>query len=271
MILRRLPFQLRKLSVLGIVALILSLCSIYNPPNAKAYSCGSSGDPSSECYAAATWGGNIDGASVHIGIVPLYSADGVLANQMWLKDTQSSGCTSYPYCWFEGGYTYAPYNGHSYYYYAAWINPAGSPTIDVLGDVPSGQTGDIYLAFTKSDPNDFNVGLYAPGVSWSFPVHVAYGMSPNFIQVGMRLSGSSGATADPAYFSNNSYYFGGNWYAQTNPGNPASGFVSTPPYGAWYQTPSTGQPGGVWLTSTNPLLLATPVYTPNYIQIWGST
>jgi hypothetical protein len=128
---------------------------------------------------------------------------------MWLKDTQSSGCTSYQFCWFEGGYAYAPFNGHSYYYYAAWINPAGSPTVDVFGDVPSGQTGNIYLAITKSNPNNFNVGLYAPNASWSIPVYVSAGMSPNYIQVGMRLSGSSGATSGEASFTGNAYYFQG--------------------------------------------------------------
>jgi len=220
-------------------------------PQAAAYYCGSSSDPASECYAAATWGGNVDGAAVNIDIVPLYSPNNnLVANQMWLKDNSSYGCTAYPYCWFEGGYAYAPYANHTYYEYVAWINPAGNPHVTVLADIPTGQTGNIYIAIKRYDANHFNISYQSPiynNNNISAPVD--YGMSPNFIQIGMRLSGSSGATSGQAAFTNSCYIQGGTCYPQTNPGNPANGYVSNPPYGYWSPQPAPGNSGGQWTTN----------------------
>jgi hypothetical protein len=73
-------------------------------------------------------------------------------------------------------------------------------------------------------------------------------MNPNYIQIGMRLSGSNGASAGQASFTNSSYYVGSNSYKQTNPGNPVVGYISAPPYGQWLVQPSTSNPGGDWIT-----------------------
>ena len=118
---KRLTIWAGRLSAILTILTVLSLGMFlpHTPNAAAAYSCGNASDPASECYAAATWSGNVDGASTTFDIVPLYSPDGLVANQMWLKDNNSYGCTSYPFCWFEGGYTYGPYNGHTYYEYVA--------------------------------------------------------------------------------------------------------------------------------------------------------
>ncbi len=247
---KHLAIAARRMSALMTILLILSLGLFLPPaPKAAAYSCGSSSDPASECHAAATWPGNVDGASTVIDIVPLYSPDGLVANQMWLKDTQSYGCTTYPFCWFEGGYAYAPYNGYTYYEYVAWINPAGSPNVRPLAALPSGQTGTIYLAIKRYDPYHFNISYYSPNYyTDNMAVTVQNGMSPNYIQIGMRLSGYGGATSDRASFTNNCYFVGSSCYLQTNSGSPASGYVSNPPYGFWKTQPSYSYPGGEWST-----------------------
>ncbi len=268
---KHLAIAARRMSALMTILLILSLGLFLPPaPKAAAYACGSSSDPASECYAAATWPGNMDGASTVIDIVPLYnSGSELVANQMWLKDTQSYGCTTYPFCWFEGGYAYAPYNGHSYYEYVAWINPAGYPNVQVLTDLPSGQTGTIYLAIKRYDPYHFNISYHSPNYyTDNMAVTVQYGMSPNYIQIGMRLSGQSGATSGDASFTNNCYFVGSSCYSQTNSGNPTEGYVSQPPFGYWKTKPST-QPGGTWVTSVSPASIGVPIDTSNYAQIWG--
>jgi hypothetical protein len=173
-------------------------------------------------------------------IVLLYSPDGVVANQMWLKDTTSNGCTAYPFCWFEGGYTYAPYGGHTYYDYVFWLNPVGSvPHLMILADIPTGQTGSVYLKIIRYNATTFNISYHSPNyTNDNIPANLQYGMSPNYIQIGMRLSGSLSATSSAANFYNNCYIQGGICYPQTNPGSPSNGYVSSPPYGSWTSQPT---------------------------------
>ena len=107
-------------------------------------------------------------------------------------------------------------------------NPAGSPHITFLNDIPVGQTGNIFLKIVRYDANHFNISYHSPNYySDNIPAPVDYGMSPNYIQIGMRLSGSSGATSGQAAFRNSCYFQGSNCYPQTNPGSPANGYVST--------------------------------------------
>jgi hypothetical protein len=168
---------------------------------------------------------------------------------MWLKDTTSYGCTAYPFCWFEGGYTYGPYNGHTYYDYVAWINPAGTLHLSILADIPTGQTGSVFLKIIRYNANTFNISYHSPNYyNDNIPANLQYGMSPNYIQIGMRLSGSNGVTSSPANFSNNCYIQGGICYPQTNPGNPSNGYVSSPPYGSWTNQPTSSNGGGQWTT-----------------------
>jgi hypothetical protein len=255
------------------ILLVLSLGLLLPPtPQAAAYSCGSSSNPASECYAAATWPGVVDGASVGISIVPLYSPDGVVANQMWLKDTNSNGCTTYPYCWFEGGYAYAPYNGYTYYNYVFWLNPVGSmPHLTILAEIPTGQTGTIYFTVHKPNPtdgNNFTISYYSPNYNGNFPAHVDSAMNPNYIQIGMRLSGSVSATSGTASFTSSCYYVGSTCYPQTNSGNPANGYIYNPPYGSWAVQPSSSNPGGQWTTSVQKYNRNAAVAYANY---WAAT
>ena len=70
-------------------------------------------------------------------------------------------------------------------------------------------------------------------------------MSPNYVQIGMRLSGYGGATSGNASFTSNCYFLGGICNDQSDPGSPPGGYVSQPPYGYWYSQPSSSQTGGV--------------------------
>ena len=265
-----LTFWIRRGGALLTILTVLSLgMFLPSTPQAAAYSCGNSSDPASECYAAATWPGNVDGAAVNIDIVPLYSPDGLVANQMWLKDNSSYVCTAYPYCWFEGGYTYTPYQGHTYFEYVAWINPAGNPHVTFLNDISVGQTGNIFLKIVRYDANHFNISYHSPNYySDNIPAPVDYGMSPSFIQIGMRLSGSSGATSGQAAFTNSCYIQGGTCYPQTNPGNPANGYVSNPPNGNWSPQPAPGNSSGVWITNVQKYNRAAAV---SYADNWSAT
>ena len=266
---KHLGVKARRISALMIPLLILSLGLFVPPtPKAAAYSCGDVSNPASECYAAATWGRSVNGASTTIQIVPLYSPDGIVANQMWIKDNSSTGCTTYPYCWLEGGYAYANWvNNSTSFEYLAAINPAGSLNFWMLGTIPAGQTGNIYLAIQHSGYKQFTVAYHSFNYyTNNFTISLQNEMSPNFIQIGMRLSGSGGATSSTAAFNNNCYFLGGSCYSQSDPGSPPQGYVSSPPYGAWHPQPSNQVGGGTWYTSMTPIyyLLGSDCSDNNY-------
>ncbi len=250
------PAWLRLTSILAALLLMFAIALTGSTPQASAYNCADRSNPGGECYAVDYWARNVDGVSANISINRLYGYNNqATTNQVWLKDTLSAGCTSYPNCWFEAGYAYAPFNEYTFYYYAAWVDPAnGLPVVRPYANVPDADVGrdlNLFVKIYSVTPTSFVVFLRSPSGQWQSnpgmpgqlppenpdnkPLNP---MHPNYIFVGQRLSGYGGAYALEAKFSDNQYYSGGNWYPQTSYGYSPAGISYAPPYGWWNPQPS---------------------------------
>lgn len=73
-------------------------------------------------------------------------------------------------------------------------------------------------------------------------------MSPNAIQIGQELTGSSGASAPTASFTSNRYADPGNSNFYYQGADAYTGTPASPPYDYWYILPSQSTTGGEFRT-----------------------
>jgi hypothetical protein len=263
---------MRSLSVVSTIVLMLSIGLGLGIKNAKAYSCGSQFTAAQNCYAIAMWGSAVvNGANTEVKVVPQLLPSSPLGNtasalvgsisdELWVKDTT---CNSYPNCWIEVGYGmyeyYNPLSGFQQRSGTFWgdrraednsfnfhplhdfnqMSQVGYLKLDINVESDSSK---YMLGIDYLDPNGNYMGSEVPN-----PESTSNSIHPNYIFIGMALSGShdpgvgAAGQATPSTFTNNNYHFSGcptgffNGCGQYNPGVTFDNGVT---YGAVYRPPS---------------------------------
>ncbi len=228
------------------------------------------------------------GGSSQIQVVPLNNTIPLLIdNELWMKDVSSgAGCDAYPHCWIDGGYTHANWcfsdvGCQTDYYFSAAINPNFYPnnlfrfdfdgnvtTYDISSSARCGNGGFCYSVEIKLQAvNDKHQEVYyvthnlprlilGCGSSCGNPSITLYQFTGpwqpalSYQEIGLRVAGTSGASAPFAVFNQNIYYdWAGNpHYENTNP----SVIQTIPPYAGWLYYPSQSSTGGTFYTQCGP-------------------
>jgi len=233
------------------IALVTLFALIQTPfldtSRAFAYSCGN------HCYGVVHWDGGSSYAGTSLLVRGLGAPDngsGFITNEIWFSDSANY--------WVETGTTVGPVQGHgicnSDCYYWADYRPDYGYAEHFLANVPQTDYGKIsVLGINNQGGGTFHVLISG--------YNGAYGgdstnnsMSPNVIQTGMELLGSSGGYALQAQYSTNLWSDGNNYYDQTNDGvNGPPGQSNDTSEVAWGwvsgQRPSDpNSNGGTWYT-----------------------
>jgi len=233
------------------IALATLLTLIQTPflgtSRALAYSC----DPS-HCYGVVDWSGGTSYAGTSILVRGLGAPDsgaGFITNEIWLADS--------PYYWVETGITIGPVGGQlctSDCYFWADTRPGAGYYEHFLADVPQTDYGKSTIFGVRNQGG----GTFSAEVSGYNGSYYGYSMgnsmSPNWIQTGMELQGSSGGYALQAQYSSNLWSDGTNYYFQTNDGGngpPGGSNDTTEITWGWGSGQHPGDPnsnGGTWYT-----------------------
>jgi hypothetical protein len=101
--------------------------------------------------------------------------------------------------------------------------------------------------------HEWNAAIYGHHTSW-LPNGFSLTMSPQYTQIGEKLAGQSGASADAiATFTNNQYASVSDavyHYQFQNGSFNAGGWPYNPPYAGWSVEPSQSSTGGKWWATT---------------------
>lgn len=207
------PITITVRSLLIAAALSLSLLVTHAPP-ALAYSCGEpTPDPTGQqhCYATVRRDAPITrtdgwlGASVAISVTDMTCSGcdaNFIDNEMWLRGPDSSNNGRY---WVEAGYERIGNSGQVYFW-ADW-RPNSLFYGHQMGTVPAGDyyhNATFWIYRTPGWADRFSVQMISWTRSWT-------GLSTdNWMQVlrtdmGMELSGYSGAHAGTAFFTSRYY------------------------------------------------------------------
>lgn len=215
------PTKIALRSLLVAAAVSLSLLVMYptpalahsmHPSAALTYSCSNK-----HCYSfiERTIRGQL-GSSVAISVTDMTcngcGEPGFIDNEIWLNGTDTNGAGHY---WVEGGY--ATYTGrfglYGEYYFWADQRPGGGYYEHPMQVVPAadyGHNATFWIWRTPGWANRFSVQMISWATSWT-------GLSTNnWMQVldtdmGMELSGTSGAHAGTAFYAS-PYYQAVNTY-----------------------------------------------------------
>jgi len=246
-------------SVLAILLFSAAICFAGN------YSCGNGS--SGHCYGVNTWGEQPQyfGSYVDLQEPSMNcpsNCGGFIDNEMWLEDTNSSGCkaNSFGVCWVEAGFIAQA--GESTQFFWADSRPQTSSTFNlhILGNADPVGTTDHFMIIKdgRVSPQVFQVWVYNTSESTLYQgtsvTSNGNPMSGNLILIGQELAGSQGASAGNAQYSRNiwavqtlgpEYVF---WYnRQKDEGSVRS---DNPPFASWSIDPSTPPPpeGGEFTT-----------------------
>lgn len=245
---KQLPVWVRLTSALAAILLLLTLTLTSSTPPALAYSCGDLYHEDHNCYADTAWPGNVDGAASDITISRLsIDSSDIVANFIWLKDTNDGGV--FPtFRWFEAGYYAYDSTGDFQYYFAnEW--DLTNPDINYIC---CGSTDDygkkVHVEMSRSSGSQsYFVNINVINGSLGFTRSLSNQLNPSYIFEGQRLTGVGTALALESTFNNNQYYYGNQWYPQNNPGNPPNGYINSPLSGWWRPQPDSGN-SGIWHT-----------------------
>jgi Concanavalin A-like lectin/glucanases superfamily len=227
------------------------------------YSCANS-----HCYAQIQWPAVVSGAHTTIDVTHVASTkpsslpadQETLSNELWVNDVgllnPSSICAPQGGCWVEAGY--AADSGSVYYFWAdnrpASQLPPNTPTYKLWrqADVPTADYGgSTDVTITRVDSSTYQIFI----TSLSFPDGMPSGpmystsnpMTINRTDIGMELSGTSGASAPKTAWGNNQYIQtdGTAVYQTTGP----DAITDDPPFGWWYIKPGGAILGGKFLAN----------------------
>lgn len=262
--------QVIKISVLTLllvaILMLLQVGVVLNSPIAHAnYSCGTDNTP--HCYGEQEWDGPMYGAKTDITIQVLTcnypcNSNGEIDDEMWVGAYNNDGCEK---CWVEAGITNDNTTGGSTQYFWADARPNGGRFhLHYVNGVFVGDIGHkVIFRVAKTNSSTFEVDkaneLPSSGgcsaqcsASWT-NFSTSNSISPNFIQIGLELAGSSGASAPRVDFTNN-YYLDSNLnpHPQTAAGQvfhipPASD--GNPIKTNWVNNHPGGPTGGDFYTS----------------------
>jgi hypothetical protein len=254
--------RLRTVTIMAVVVCTLAGCP--GPgPSPTPYNCGQVNNRD-HCWTQLYIGFNpavagIRGFQTKVNVVSMNPGDGFITDEFWLS---GSNCS----CWIETGYK-ADQTGQ--YYYWGQQAPGSSFGFTDLGPVTAADLGQ-WATFTiqQISPQSFSIEVVTPTHSYVVTVNNSYLSDPNalaYVQVGQELAGTTGATANYAFFEYNKLFVGGSWSYITTAGAIKQ---DAPPYGGWLGTPSSSNPGGIFLTqccsppSSSPSPSAAPAPAP---------
>jgi hypothetical protein len=251
----------RRLTAVAFVAVLLFSGAICF---ASTYSCGNGS--AGHCYGQTSWSEQTQyfGAYVDLQEPTMNcpsNCGGFIDNEIWLIDSNSSGCTSNSFgqCWVEAGYI--AQSGQSTQFFWADSRPQTSSTFNlhILGDADPVGTTDHFMIVKdgRVSPQVFQVFVYNTSESTLYngtSVTSGTPMAANAIHIGQELAGTQGASAGTADYTRNiwavqslgpEYVF---WYRrETDEGSVRS---DNPPFGSWAIDPSNPPPpeGGEFTT-----------------------
>jgi len=238
----------RRITIALVALLALVQAPFLGTSHALAYSC-----DSSHCYGVVHWSGGVTygGTSILVrGLGAPNSGAGFITNEMWVADS--------PNYWVETGITVGPVQGHgvctSDCYYWADNRPGSGYNEHFLANVPQTDYGK-FTGFSVSNQGGGTFHVSITGYNGAYSGDsTGNSMSPNWIQTGMELYGSSGGYALQAQYTGNVWSTGGSYNYQTNDGGngPPGGSNDTSEIGwGWGGGQHPGSPnstGGTWYT-----------------------
>ncbi len=240
----------KRITIALALLLILQENPFQRPSLALAYSC-----TSGHCYAVDNWAGGVTGAATDITVRGLGAPDngqGFITNELWVFQYPGT-------YWVEEGITVGPSQGHpctADCYFWADSRPGSSYYEHWLESVPQtdyGKSTTFSISTGYAGENTWNVDLQ--GYNGSFTeLSQNNSMSPNYIQIGGELEGSSGGYALEAHYTNNYWSNDYNTFNyQTGPGNQGTvdGSANGAPWNeaGWANSPYPGNNGGDWVTA----------------------
>lgn len=274
-----LPTWIRAVIISIVVMLVLSIGISLNSSPAQAaslfYCGGNSRDYNNGCYGMAIWAGDVIGASTRMSLVTIQSGSSslVIANSVYLKDNQSSGCTAAPYCFADAGYDadnslfnlscpsstgqgssklYQYYyfefdDGHDYDY--NFKIPASNAAIPQQ-ECYQRTTVNIQVHSGNTIEATWNPdsGVYVDPQSAN-PLYLNF--NAHAIQIGQSIVGSGPAySQNTSWVSNHFYQPSCNACPQTNPGYVVQSYPTQPLSANWQSTPVPGNDGGDFRANT---------------------
>ncbi|MGA8221318.1 MAG: hypothetical protein WB780_06645 [Candidatus Acidiferrales bacterium] len=244
------------------VALLCAMLAAGAPTLASSYSCG---NPSSgHCYGVASWSEKPQYFGAYADILEgslncPSGCGGFIDDELWLVDSQSSGCTSNSFgmCWVEAGYIAQENQGTVFFW--ADSRPLTSSTFNLhlLGGTDPAGTTDHFMIIKdgRAGPGIFQVWIYNDSLSTLYNgTSTSNTMDGNTIDIGQELAGTQNASATSVNFTRNiwavqvlgpEYVF---WYnRQTDEGGLTN---ASPPSAIWTINPSNPPPpeGGEFTT-----------------------
>ncbi len=207
----------------------LALSRSAHTPMMPAYNC----PGTTHCYGINDWPGSTTGAFSQISVVQLHAGNGIMNNSVWVSTTSNNH-------WIEAGYAVI-YNKSFEFWYWAYVDDSG-----VYHEYDSGglAQGDWNRAANVTiwhvSGNTWNASIYGNATSW-LPGGFTYSNSPNDINIGQEVGGTSGSSASTATWNDNQWRnSSGTYHYQTSSG---SIIANNPPYAGWYSMPSSGYGG----------------------------
>jgi hypothetical protein len=232
---------------------------------AVTYSCGDAS--SNHCYGTTSWTEQTQYFGSYVDLQePSMSCPsncgGFIDNEMWLIDTNSSGCkaNAYKVCWVEAGYIAQAGQDTQFFWADARAQTSSTFNLHILGKADPVGTTDHFMIVkdARVSPQVFQVWVYNTSLSTLYQgtskASNGNPMSGNRIDIGQELAGTQGASAGNANYTRNiwavqtlgpEYVF---WYnRQKDEGGVSS---ANPPYASWTVNPSSPPPpeGGEFTT-----------------------
>lgn len=250
-------------ALLALAAIALLLVWPQRLAQAGNYSCGN--PQSGHCYGYVDWQEQPEYYGVYMDLLQLTmncpsGCGGFLNNEMWLADYNTRACASNGFgsCWVEAGFHASDGGGNPIYFWAD-ARPLTSSTYNNhflnQADVADFDHFMIIKDSRNGAQGVFQVWIYNDLLSVLFQgTSTNNNMSPNAINMGSELAGSSGASGMGQFQRNifavkplgPEYVF---WYnRQTDEGSVSS---SAPPNASWLINPSSPPPpeGGLFFTN----------------------
>jgi hypothetical protein len=221
---------------------MVSACGGGKPAPAP-YTCGDV--TRGHCYSKAVIGDHLTGfRSTFTVVKDPRPGNGFVTNEFWLSNYSGTQA------WIEIGYiqnTVEPLH-----YFWAVLDPDTTVFKRTrIADVPPSELGErVTFDIHQTAPGTFSLSVDGPTTKFatSVTVNLWSGMYGGYVDMGMELAGTDGATAPVATFVRNTVYDSTLHPRYARASDGAGESIGKPPYGGWLQTPTESPDGGVFIT-----------------------
>lgn len=223
----------------------LGLSPFPSPAHATTYSC------SNYCYAKVEWYSFSNGLSglwtnINTQLLSCSSSCGRIGNVTWLVQHSNTNCTNFSQnqCWIEAGHVNLGDANKDHWYFADNRPGSGSGSYNeyFLGTIPSAEYGhtDNYSIKKNTGTNNWSVVMAGYTQTWS-GTSSNNSMTPDRVDTGLELKGTSGASAASAPYNDNEYFdSSGNAHAESTTSIDKSMLSQSPASGSYSTTSGTG-------------------------------